>query len=83
MNIDKVFEIIEDADINDKIEIFIFNKPIEFNKKEFVMEVCKTTNTIEILSKKGIINKTIIDAKDIKYIKTIEPMNIGMDPRDM
>ena len=72
--------IINEANENNLIEIYVFSKPIRITKKNYFITIIDEGNTIEINKKNGKVRDMIIDIDSIRYVEVTEPQNFGMDP---
>jgi len=80
MNSTFIKGIINEANENNLIRIYVFSKPIGITKEKYFINIDGDANIIEIIKKSGKIRDMIININSIKYIEVIEPENFGTDP---
>ena len=71
--------IINEANENNLIKVYVFSEPIRITKKNYFIDVYDDADTIEIIKKSGKIHDMVIDIDSIKHIEVVEP-KFGVDP---
>ena len=72
--------IINEANENNLIKVYVFSEPIRITKKNYFIDVYDDADTIEIIKKSGKVRDIGIDIDSIKYIEVEGPENFGLDP---
>ena len=72
--------IINEANENNLIKVYVFSEPIRITKKNYFIDVYDDADTIEIIKKSGKVRDIVIDIDSIKYIEVEGPENFGLDP---
>lgn len=80
MNRGIIFGVINEANDNDIINIFVFDEPVRFTKEKYIVDIDERNNTLGLYTKKGIVEEKIIDIDSIKQINRKEPRKNGLDP---
>lgn len=83
LDIGIIIGVINEANDNDFINIFVFDEPVRFTKEKNIVDIDERNNTLGIYTKSGRVKETIIDVDSIKYINRVQPAKFGVDPRDM